>query len=76
MILLEETHDANKQIKFKTTILKSSVFNEYIRVTGNVTINRQRADTPAKALVGRNISSIVNKKNPFTTTWQKLIKHQ
>ena len=49
-------------------MLKSILFNEYIRVTGNVTINRQGADAPAKALVGRKISSVVNKKNLFTIT--------
>ena len=52
-----ETYNTNSQIKFKTSILRSSLCDysdAYILVSGTIAITRARADGAAKKLDERN----------------------
>ena len=63
------TYNTNSQIKFKTSMLKSSLFNysdAYILVSGTITITGVGVDDAAKRLDERNKGVIFKNCAPFT----------
>ena len=71
------TYNANKQIKFKTTMLKSSLYDyndAYILVKGKITVD----DTSAAGAAANNTDKKVIFKNfaPFTKCISKINKTQ
>ena len=62
------TYSPNKQIKFKTTMLRSSLCDysdAYILVKGNITVNNTAADGPAANNTNKKI--IFKNYAPFTS---------
>ena len=63
------TYNTNSQIKFKTSMLRSSLSGHsdaYVLVSGTITITRVGADDPAKRLDERNKGALFKKYAPFT----------
>ena len=63
------TYNTNSQIKFKTSMLKSSLFNysdAYILVSGTITITGAGVDDAAKRLDERDKGVILKNYAPFT----------
>ena len=67
------TYSHNKQIKFKTSMLRSSLCDysdAYILVTGNITVNNTAADGAAANNTNRKV--ILKNCAPFTSCLSKI----
>ena len=70
------TYNTNSQIKFKTSMLRSSLYNHndaYILVSGTITITGAEADNAAKRLDERNKWVIFKNCAPFTDCISEMI---
>ena len=71
------TYSHNKQIKFKTSMLRSSLCDysdAYILVTGNITVNNTAADGAAANNTNRKV--ILKNCAPFTSCLSKIYNTQ